>query len=238
MRTIQEQQTRIHNLGFAGGLYAASATVITLTALTIITCGALCLTLPGVNVLSQVVYPVMCPCGGALFLTIPLIIASINRKNWQAVKIDTMLQSVKENFDTNLPDMLPVERRDYVVEILFPHRQNYISGKVWIDKMKKLYPDKPADMDKKIIAALDKAMQVIVDRAESKEWIEKVETAKKSIEKGTPIANALEKADDAWEEPEFRRALNDLIDYYPEGSPPVKMRALLQNHLDETYPEK
>ena len=238
MATIQAQQEIIYKQAIKGGVYAASATCITLIALTAITGALLCLTLPGVNAMSQLVYPIIFPCTGALLLVVPSVLISLKITKQQDERTKTMLQAVKENLDTNLPQLLPIDRRDYILQTLLPCHQSHISASVLATQLKKLYPETPTGMDKKIITALDKAIARLQDKAVYKELDDNIQKLKKSVEAGKPILQALEQTDDEWKSSDYESILKDLLDHYPEGSPKVYMRALVEDYLLAEYPDE
>lgn len=221
MSSIQEQQTSIYQAGRRAACGCGLATVITLTALTIIACAALCLTLPGVNALSQIVYPVICPCVGGLVLAIPFWLYATKNSRRQTRELAVMENDAKELLDQNVPYMLGYQRKEWILETLLPLNQGYLDGSKIITSLTKLYPDKVQNQkpkEKRILRALNLVQKYLQEKVTENEWDQKIAKAKESFEKDIDqdIAQMLKNQEDDWEDSECIEAIRCLIDYYPD----------------------
>lgn len=206
--------------------------MITLSVLTIIGCAALCLTLPGVNSMSQIVYPVICPSAGVLLLAIPSWILSVVDSRKQTRLLDPLIQQLKADLDGHLPGMLGKDRRDWIINHALPLDQGWIDGGKLISSLKKHYPEKTKDQsqsDKFSLRALDQVLRKLMDSVERDEWDEKINTAKQKIDRGLAaepadtqadwIIQTLKDQEDKWADKECIEAIRDLIDCYLVGPP-------------------
>ena len=238
MATIQAQQQTIYEHGQQAACFSASATFITLTALTVIGCAALCLTLPGVNVMSHFVIPVIIPAGTALLASIPCWVLASRASQKQTPLIEALIQQLKTDLDTNLPPMLGSDRRDWIHAHALPLDQGFIDGSLILQRLIQLYPEKIDDQgpnDKLILRALNqtlaKLLQHAPDNSTPEEWTEKITKARANLDIDNLIPN-LRAQDDAWEDEHIIAALRDLADTYPAGDPPPPERTAILAALD------
>ena len=131
------------------GCSVAGASFLLTGALIIITCGCLCLMLPGINVVNHVILPAVVPGLCAIVLSIPLILMAVRfSKEKNAIreqKIDQMITLLDEH---EIPEMSEKNRVRFIVHNLLDWRSD---------------PDKPGKMQKNTQWSLDYQKKILGD---------------------------------------------------------------------------
>lgn len=87
------------------GLSTGAACFLAIGALIVITCGCICLTLPGINVISSVILPAVIPGAAALTLSIPFIVLSVKyaraKNAARAVIIEKIIKKIYADIQDN-----------------------------------------------------------------------------------------------------------------------------------------
>lgn len=143
------------------GCSAAAASFLVIGALIIISAACLCLSLPGVNVVNNVILPGVLPGSGALLLSIPFIVYTVhkveekNRRRRELIDWNVMLLNHHQ-----VHAMKKSAAASFIKDNFFkPNWAKEYASKV-IGDIKERYPkDKDAQSpeDKALIKALDKA---------------------------------------------------------------------------------
>ncbi|MCH9609469.1 MAG: hypothetical protein S4CHLAM45_09910 [Chlamydiales bacterium] len=219
--SLPELRAEADRHGCIGSVSLGSATVIILVALTIIGCSCACLALPGVNAMTQIVKPVILPCLGALLLSIPLIRISVWREKSQANVMRIFLDKAKKQIDEGaFSTKLEPARREWFVQTILNGEKSGIRGENIISKLEKLYPkedEKKTDDEKRITKGLEKIKAWLKDS----EWAKELEKAKEKIDVATDlnVDRVLEIIEETDARESKEKAVEDLLDYYPENGP-------------------
>jgi hypothetical protein len=141
------------------GCSTAVASFLMIGALIVIKCACLCLMLPGINVVNNVIFPGILPCTGAIVLSIPFIVYSVRRSREKNIHRKELIE-----WNLMLLKWLRVDRMeeekiiDFINEnFLKPKWTKEYSAKV-INDIKERYPKKKADQtpeQKTMIKALN-----------------------------------------------------------------------------------
>ncbi len=142
-------------------------------------CSSLCLTLPGVNAITQVILPAIVPALFAILVSIPLIIYSVKKAREAAFIYDMMLDNMIALLEKYY---IPERKRRIRLEFMMihflkwqkhPHNpKKFIRNTDWpreyqqkiLTEMKKQLGEKKEDYNfrqKKIASAIDKAIPLL-----------------------------------------------------------------------------
>jgi hypothetical protein len=156
--------------------HTAAASFLMIGALIVITCGSLCLMLPGINVVSHVILPAVIPGSLAILTSIPFILAAIKHAQDKQYIRKLMLDRMRSHLDVYKVPEQPRKARIHFILIEFlnwkpsPHdpkkllrNRNWTKdyqGKILTELKEKIGKNK-ADRNprqEKIATALDKAL--------------------------------------------------------------------------------
>ena len=158
------------------GYSAAAASFLLIGALIVITCGCLCLMLPGVNVVNHVILPAVAPGLIAILISIPLIIASVRRSRDKNILRKEAINKMTTHLDTyKIPEKTRKERVNFILKNMLNWTENpenpskLIKNTEWTDEYQgKILSDLKEIIGKekksryprqeKIAKALDKAL--------------------------------------------------------------------------------
>lgn len=123
-----EAHATCRTLQLRASLSAAAATFLAVGALIIILCSGLCLALPGIHALSQILLPVTLPATLVLLATLPLAVYAFLQTKKATTERTTLLEAIAEKL-TSLPEP---ERKTFIEEELLPdyntlYKQNILT---------------------------------------------------------------------------------------------------------------
>ena len=131
------------------GCSTAAASFLLIGALIIITCGCLCLMLPGINVVNHVILPAVVPGLCAIVLSVPLILLAIRssreKNTLREKKIEHMITLLDEH---EIPEMSESNRARFIIHNLLDWRAD---------------PDKPGKVQKNTHWSIDYQKKILGD---------------------------------------------------------------------------
>jgi len=150
------------------GCSTAAASFLMIGALIVIGCACLCLTLPGVNVINNVILPGVLPGTGAIVLSIPFIVYAVRKSREKNVDRKEVIDWNLMLFNHHQVDQMDEEEAvDFIKENFFkPKWTKEYSAKILSD-IKDRYPKKKADQtpeQEALIKALDEVRTQIYQK--------------------------------------------------------------------------
>lgn len=150
------------------GCSTGAAAFLLIGALVVIGCSALCLTLPGVNALSDIILPAFVPGGAAFILAIPAIVIAVkkNRKK-EALRKDA-LDQILTLFDQYGLSKMDKDEGGEFIKRNFTHkdRAKEYDNKV-LGELRERFPKEKADQTEEqsaIIDCIDEARTLLFEK--------------------------------------------------------------------------
>jgi hypothetical protein len=137
LNALQHDKLKELNENFAhkakiAGCSAAAASFLLIGALIVITCGSLCLLLPGVNVVTHVILPAVVPGSLAIIASIPFMVAAVQYSEEKNEARDEMILKMIDYLDTHqVPEMDEEERVNFILK-------NFLNWQIDSDDSSKL----------------------------------------------------------------------------------------------------
>lgn len=149
MNAIQQQHSVVKEELFKRCWRAAFSIGITTIALAVILCACCCCMLPGVNALSQVVYPVIIPSLTALSLVIPLLWMNAKQSPAYITALDMLERELQnlvilDDSDPEEAEDAPPSPRVRALLNLLPQNSQLYSAAL-LSALKKRFPSKVRD---------------------------------------------------------------------------------------------
>ncbi len=160
MAAIADLHRNVTVEGRIGGAVGSVAMLTTTVALIAIVSASFCLTLPGVNALTQVIYPAIIPASVVLALSIPLIVLAVKSARLQTKNYKALIDRAKELLDEKVQTGEKKEHIAFIRESLTRGKELVYNMKFLTD-LKKAYPEAEQKEEAKnpSVMAIDGAMK-------------------------------------------------------------------------------
>lgn len=159
-----------------GSCVSAGTSLLVLVALIVIACSSLCLTLPGVNAMTQVILPGIVPGLGALILSIPLIAYSVRKsgeiKRERKALLDWQIQLLVFYFFRS-GDLIAKDDRPLFIKKNFFVKSMYKEEMMkTVSEIKKRFPVKKDEHGREArqARALNKALDQAIKQIYKNNW--------------------------------------------------------------------